>query len=303
MTAIDRPIFIVGTGRCGSTAFHRLLALHPEVMWLSGMAYLFPRRPSWNRMAVSAMGNPLLRRVFGGKIRPGEQYRFWDEHAYGFSEPFRDLVAADVTARVKKHVRSAIAPMLTGSRSRLLAKITGWPRIGFLNEIFEDARFIHIVRDGRAVASSLLHIDFWSGWKGPDGWRAGKLSPQDQAIWEASGRSFVTLAGLEWRIQMRAMEAASRSLSPAQFLEIKYEEFCDHPLETCRRVLEFSELPESAGFTHQVQAASIRNMSSRWRNDLTPAQQALLDDLLSDDLQRYGYAVPHTEESGVLTTR
>jgi hypothetical protein len=303
MTAIDRPIFIVGTGRCGSTAFHRLLALHPEVMWLSGMTYLFPRRPSWNRVAVGAMGNPVLRRLLGGKIRPGEQYRFWDEHAYGFSEPFRDLVAGDVTSRVKHQVRSAIAPMLTDGRRRLLAKITGWPRIGFLNEIFEDARFIHIVRDGRAVASSLLHIDFWSGWKGPDGWRAGKLSPEDQATWEASGRSFVTLAGLEWRIQMRAMEAASRTLSPGQFLEIKYEEFCDHPLETCRRVLEFSELPESADFTRQVQAASIRNMSSRWRNDLTPAQQALLDDLLSEDLQRYGYAVPQTEVSGVLSTR
>src|SRR5690242_14156043 len=239
MKPVSRPIFIVGTGRCGSTAFQRVLSMHREVMWLSGVAYLFPRRPVWNRRAVTAMGNPLLHRILGGVIRPGEQYRFWEEHAHGFSEPCRDLVASDVTPRVKKQVRAAIAPMLTGKRSRLLAKITGWPRMGFLNEIFEDARFVHIIRDGRAVASSLLHVDFWDGWRGPGGWRVGPLSAEDQAAWEASSRSFVTLAGLEWRIQMRAMDAARRALSPDQFLEVKYEEFCEQPLETCRRVLDF----------------------------------------------------------------
>lgn len=289
MTETSRPIFIVGTGRCGSTAFHRLLAKHPQLMWLSGFAYLFPRKPALNRWAVTAMGNPLLQRLFGGRVRPGEQYRFWDEHAYGFSEPCRDLGASDVTARVKKQVRAAIAPMLTAKRDRLLAKITGWPRIGFLKEIFPDAQFIHIVRDGRAVASSLLHIGFWSGWQGPRGWRAGSLAPSDESAWHSSNQSFVTLAGLEWRIQMRAMEAASRPLAPGDFLEIKYEEFCEQPVQTFRRVLAFAELPFSADFESSVKVASIKNMSNRWRKDLTPEQQSLLDDLLRDDLRRYGY--------------
>ena len=31
---VTKPIFIVGTGRCGSTALHRLLGLHPQLMWL-----------------------------------------------------------------------------------------------------------------------------------------------------------------------------------------------------------------------------------------------------------------------------
>jgi hypothetical protein len=291
-TEISRPIFIVGTGRCGSTAFHRLLAKHPQVMWLSGFAYMFPRRPSWNRWAIGAMANPVLHSLLGGKIRPGEQYRFWDEFAYGFSEPSRDLLGTDVTARVKKQVRAALTPMLTPRRHRLLAKITGWPRIGFLQEIFPDARFIHILRDGRAVASSLLHIDFWKGWQGPSGWRAGPLTAEDEAAWEASNRSFVTLAGLEWRIQMRAMEAARQALSEHEFLEIKYEEFCNRPLETCRQVLEFAELSSSPAFERAIKSASIRNMSNRWRDDLTPEQQQLLDDLLREDLQRYGYAAP-----------
>jgi sulfotransferase family protein len=286
---IIKPIIIVGTGRCGSTVFHRLLATHPQLMWLSGFCDHYPTKPAWNRWAVTAMGNPLLRWAFGGKIQPGETYQFWNHHAYGFAEPCRDLVRSDVTVRVKRQVRAALEPMLTSQRNRLLIKITGWPRIGFLNEIFEDAKFVHIVRDGRAVASSLLHVNFWRGWMGPQSWRAGLLSPEDQATWESYQRSFVALAGLEWRIQMRAIDAARRASGPAPFLEVKYEEFCDQPMETCRRVLEFAELPASAEFERQVKAAKLRSTSQRWRDDLTPGQQAVLDDLLREDLLQYGY--------------
>jgi len=193
-------------------------------------------------------------------------------------------------------VRAAIEPMLTPSRNRLLVKITGWPRMGFLNEIFEDAKFIHIVRDGRAVASSLLHVHFWNGWYGPQSWRAGLLSPEDQAAWESSDRSFAALAGIEWRIQMRAIDAARRAVDPKQFMEIKYEDFCEQPVEHFRRVLEFSELPPSKELDAEVKSASIRSTSNRWRKDLTVAQQAILDNLLRDDLLRYGYGDSRPQE-------
>jgi omega-hydroxy-beta-dihydromenaquinone-9 sulfotransferase len=291
-----KPIIIVGTGRCGSTVFHRLLARHGRLMWLSGFAERYPDRRAWNRRAVTAMGNPLLRRLFGEKVRPAEAYSFWDHYAYGFSEPCRDLVRTDVTPRVRKNVRAALEAMLTPARDRMLIKITGWPRIGYLNGIFEDAKFVHILRDGRSVANSLLHVNFWRGWHGPQGWRAGLLSAEDEATWESYDRSFVALAGIEWRIQMRAMDAARHALDPKLFLEVRYEELCRHPLETFRRVLDFVELPSSADFERHIEAASLRDMGDRWRGDLTPEQQAVLDELLREDLQRYGYDVANRAE-------
>ena len=39
-------------------------------------------------------------------------------------------------------------------------------------------------------------------------------------------------------------------------------------------------------------------MSDRWRKDLTPAQQSVLDDLLRDDLVRLGYEEDVNHEPG-----
>ncbi len=260
-------------------------------MWLSGLSDRYPTRPAVNRWAVTAMGNPVLHRLSGGRIQPGECYKFWDRYAYGFSTPCRDLFKEDVTPRMKKQVRSAMESLLTPRRNRLLLKIAGWSRIGFLKEIFEDAKFIHIVRDGRAVASSVLHVDFWRGWRGPQGWGAGLLSPEDQAAWDRTNRSFVALAGIQWQLRTRAMEAARQKIDPKDFFEVKYEAFCDQPLETYRRVLEFAELPQSDVFEQAIKKASIKSTSNRWRDDLTSGQQAVLDDLLREDLLRYGYHV------------
>lgn len=287
---VTKPIFIVGTGRCGSTAFHKLLGAHPQLMWLSGFAEEFPFHLYLNRWAVTAQGNPLVKRIFGSRIKPGEFYGFWYKHAYGFAEPGRDLVASDVTPRVKKQVRRAFEEMLSRRRNRMLIKLTGWSRIGFLQEIFPDAHFIHIVRDGRAVSNSYLHINEWQwrGWYGPYSWRYGPLSAEDQAAWEASGKSFVALAGLQWRIHTRAIEKGRAGVEPARYLEMKYETFCEHTVDAIRQVVEFAGLQPSAKFDRHVATSPIRD-TDRWRKDLNAEQQTLLSNLLRDDLLRYGY--------------
>jgi hypothetical protein len=296
---VTKPIFIVGTGRCGSTAFHRVMGVHPQVMWLSGFAQEFPTHPEWNRWAVTATGSSLIRKLFGKRLKPGENYGFWYAHAYGFAEPGRDLVAADVTPRVRRQLHSVFERMVTRRRNRILIKLTGWSRIGFLNEVFPDAKFIHIVRDGRAVSSSYLHINEWQwrGWYGPHSWRYGPLSPEDQAAWEASGRSFIALAGIQWRLHTRAIETARAGVDQHRYLEVRYEDYCADPWATCRRVLDFSELEHDPAFERHVRSAKITDMTSRFQKDLSPEQVLMLTNLLRADLVRYGYDVSDAVES------
>jgi len=40
-----------------------------------------------------------------------------------------------------------------------------------------------------------------------------------------------------------------------------------------------------------VERTTIHDMTQRWRKDLSPGQQALLTNVLREDLLRYGYDV------------
>lgn len=290
MPGLEKPIFIVGTGRCGSTIFHQVLSYHSHVAWLSLVCETKPQNYRANRRAMRILDLPLLSRTLRKLIYPVEAYRFWDYYCPGFSEPCRDLSKEDVTPKTKKVIRHVMAQMLTQKRRRLLIKVTGWPRIGFLKEIFPDAKFIHIYRDGRAVVNSLLAVTWWSGWRGPANWRWGELTPAQSEKWERYDRSFVALAAIEWEILMAAQEHAAQSIPAGDLLEIRYEDLCQNPVKTFQEAVEFSNLEWSSQFETTINRFSLRNTNDKWKEDLSDTQQKILNECLSDALKKYGYA-------------
>ena len=284
------PIIIVGTGRCGSTVFHHLLSKHPKLAWLPGaLCRRFPQKPELQNLFNRGLDYPMLGRILGEGITPAECYPFWEYHCKGFSAPYRDLVASDVTEKTKRRVRATMSEITTEKRDRLLLKITGWPRIGFLSEIFEGAKFVHVVRDGRAVVNSQLDTYFWNGWSGPENWTWGELSPARKEEWDRYGQSFVVLAAIQWKILMDAMESAKTSLSKDNFLELKYEDLCSDPLDTFRTVTEFCELKWTAEFEREIGKRELKNTNDKFKQDLTAWQQRDLEEVLGDYLRRYGY--------------
>ena len=285
-----KPIIIVGTGRCGSTVFHHLLSKHPKLAWLPGaLCGRFPHKPELQNFFNRGLDYPILGKVLEERIKPGECYPFWEYHCKGFSAPYRDLVASDVTEKTKRRVRTTMSDITTEQRDRLLLKITGWPRIGFLSEIFEGAKFIHVVRDGRAVVNSQLDVYFWNGWRGPENWTWGDLPPAYKEEWDSYGQSFVVLAAIQWKILMGAMEAAKASIDKNSFLELKYEDLCSDPLDTFRTAIEFCELEWTAGFERELRKQKLKNTNDKFRQDLTTEQQRNLEEVLGDYLRRYDY--------------
>src|SRR4028119_868553 len=199
-----------------------MLSEHPHLAWLPGrISATFPERLELSRLFMKGLDYPVVGELLKRSIKPAESYPFWEHHCKGFSAPYRDLVAADVTDKTKKHIPRTMARILTEKRNRLLLKITGWPRIGFLSEVFEDARFIHVMRDGRAVANSMLNVYFWQGWKGPHNWGWGELSPAQKKEWDEHDQSFVVLAAIQWKILMDAMEKAKNTIGKERLLEIR----------------------------------------------------------------------------------
>lgn len=238
---------------------------------------------------MKGLDYPVVGELLRRRIKPGESYSFWEHHCKGFSAPYRDLVGADVTDKTKKHIPRTMARILTKERNRLLLKITGWPRIGFLSEVLEGARFIHVMRDGRAVANSMINVYFWRGWKGPQDWGWGELSRAQREEWNAHGQSFVVLAAIQWKILMDAMEKAKTTISSESFLEIRYEDLCSDPIGQFQKVTQFCELEWTVGFERQLGKYQLKNTNDKFEYDLTAKQQSDLEEVLGDYLRRYGY--------------
>jgi hypothetical protein len=262
---------------------------HPDVAWMCGACDKFPDRQWMNRLLTRAVEYPVLGSVLRRKVYPMECYDFWDHHCKGFSTPCRDLLRTDLTEKSKGQVQSAMAKLVSGRKPRLLLKITGWPRLGFLSEIFEDAKFIHVLRDGRAVANSLIQMEWWWGWRGPDNWRWGSLSPAQREEWQKYNQSFIVLAALQWKILMDAAERAKEHVKGADLLEIKYEQLCSDSIGVFKEVAQFSEVEWTSGFEKKLRKYELRNTNSKWERELNATQRTEMNEVLGDYLKRYDY--------------
>ena len=190
---------------------------------------------------------------------------------------------------MKNNILNAMSRLTTKKRNRLLLKITGWPRIGFLSEVFEDAKFIHVIRDGRAVANSLINVDFWRGWEGPEKWRWGSLSKIHQDEWYNHNQSFIVLAAIQWKILMDAAEKAKIHVDTSRIMEVRYEELCAEPIPLFRKIAEFCEIEWSDYFEARLKRYKLRNTNSKYKQKLSLQQQEILNNVLGDYLRRFGY--------------
>jgi len=250
---------------------------------------MYPTKPILNHYLMRALDIPILNNVLYNQINPGECYPFWSFYFPGFGESFRDLTADDVTPRVAALLTSALERIPTSKRHRLLIKVTGWPRVGFLKTLFPEAHFIHIVRDGRAVVNSMLQVRWWWGWRGPENWRWGPLTEEQYEEWKFHKFSFVALAALEWKLLMKAYEKACGSLNEEHLFTLRYEDLCADPRSTFRMVMDFCDLPWSQAFERVVQRTRLVNTNYKWKRDLNADQQKIVNVILEPWLSQLGY--------------
>lgn len=287
--SLEKPIVVFGTGRSGTTVFHRMLSTHRSVSWLSTLCNRTPQRPELNRLLMSSLQHPVLGRMAERRWPPSEAYHFWEHYCKGFSQPCRDLRSDDLSTRSKKSVEAALQRCVAASRPRLLLKITGWPRLGFLSSLLKDAKFVHVFRDGRAVANSLVNVDWWWGWRGPSNWRWGPLPDAFEAEWEESERSFIVLAAIQWKMHMEAAEATERLLSADNLFKVRYESLCEDPVAIMREIARFAQLDWTPAFEQRLRIFRLQSANDKWKSALNDVQKRDLQRSLGDTLLRYEY--------------
>jgi hypothetical protein len=299
---VNEPVlFVIGTGRCGSTLVHDVLAKHPGVAFISAADERLrrfkalgrlngPIYRSWPGAMLDRLppAGPWVRRRF----IPSEAYKALDEHvAPCMSAPFRDLTEADVTPWLTQRFRAFVGERLAAqSGAAFVHKFTGWPRARLVHAVFPEAYFLHVVRDGRAVANSLVRMAWWPGYQGPDRWPFGPLPAAYDEEWRAGGRSFPLLAGLQWKLLLDAFEDARARVPAQQWMEVRYEDFVQAPREHLGTALEFVGIKPATNLDRVLSSFEIRaDRRGAYREELTGRDNDLLDAALERHLARYGY--------------
>ena len=287
-------LFIVGTGRCGSTLVHEVIGRHPDCGFVSNIEDNIP--------AVNTLGrwNNALYRSFigqhtvkgGPRFAPSEAYNLMDREVSPiYSKSSRDLYAADVSPWLERRFKKFFDERAAAQACELFThKYTGWSRLGFFAEIFPQAKFIHIVRDGRAVANSWLQMDWWLGYRGPEHWQWGPLTPEEEAEWKAGDYDFALLAGICWKKLMHSFRQAESLLPVENYLQLRFEDIVESPRLNIEKMLNFAGLDWSAPFETAFRRQDFRLDRRRaFESDLNAAQLQRLQQSLAPLLAEYGY--------------
>lgn len=292
------PVFIVGAPRSGTSLLYKLLCLHPAAAWISNW---HRRLPAVSQVAVLnrlATGMPDRRRAAWFGVDGANAYVYGQRRALWQrlmpmpveGEPVFRWCGLTQTGTTGPHATPRlrrtydVVARWGGGAVVVNKRIANNRRIPALLEAFPDARFVHVVRDGRAVAYSLSRVDWW-----PDEqiwWYGGQ--PGD---WAAEGRDPWDLAAEHW---VREVDVVDRGLAaPAragQVLALRYDELVDDPLGTLHRVAAFAGMPPDSAWVDELRQLSYPRRDDRWRNALEPDAVARIEAIQRDRLGALGFS-------------
>lgn len=293
------PVFLVGAARSGTTLLYKSLCLHPSTAYISNWVRRFPAAPQLavlNRLPAAV---PALRRK--GWFRGDNAYVYGERRSIIERMTPAPVEGETLFARcgitkdpveVPPPVDSSIVSLRrafgsvarwSGGRILVNKRIANSWRIPLLVTAFPDARFVNLVRDGRAVASSLARVDWWE-----DGeiWWLGS-TPRE---WSGSGGDPVELCARNWVMEVDATERGLQHVPADNILSITYEDLIAEPTTMLRDVAAFAGLePEHPQWLERRRDMQFPNRNDGWRRHLTDDAITTTESIQRETLRRYGY--------------
>jgi hypothetical protein len=245
-----------------------MMGLHPDVAWISQFSLRRGEIPGRIRMPLGGWINRTCRRTVGftwQKLQkwdtpfphPVEGSAIW-AYLIGRTEGFLD--AESYSDELACRVRSAIRSELRAWKlERMLVKIPHLTRaIQLIDQIFPDAVFVHIVRDGRAVALS-NRARFVNGGLEPD---------------EALRKS-----AANWLQTVTYVDRSADTLGDHRLMALRYEDFCADVHGWVRRALIFCDLDPKRVSLAEV-PRTLTPTNDRWLGSCTESDKRILSEEL-----------------------
>ena len=214
--------FIVGCPRSGTTLLQRMVNAHPEVA-VTPESHWIPRlyEKPWALKENGLIEHKLVRELAAhpkfARLGIGRQELKRLERS-GQTLTYSRLV----TALFDLYGRAQGKP-LVGDKTPDYVR-----RICTLHGLWPEARFVHVIRDGRDVYLSMRE------------WPKVHPKPGDFTTWKQDP---VSTAAWWWGFNVRLGRDAGRSLGSELYYELRYEALVTFPREECKKLCAFLGLP------------------------------------------------------------
>lgn len=293
-----RLLFLLGAGRSGTTLLYKMLSLHQQIGYISNYDQRLPqgvsagfiqqwtkthsrlKLASWFKKSGNAYDfeRPLLRRVFPTPVEGEAVYESCGMPLIpGADEHLSESVQLRLQQRFKRLFDSSGCDLLVSKRT------ANNRRIRLLNQVFPQARYINLIRDGREVAYSLSRVNWWNDhviwWQG-----------ETAAALEAKGMNRFYLAARNWVEEINAINDGLEHMPPQQYLTIRYEDLIgERSRATMQSIFDFLDLPMSDDYISIIDMLGLKSRPPSWKNKLTQADIDIILKQQADLLTHYGY--------------
>jgi hypothetical protein len=298
-TTIERPIFIVGCGRSGTTVLYETLCAHPELAWFSNYTERWPRIPQLALLSHLRRSQRVRRSNSRFVPKPMEGYPLWNLCTGRSLARNAPLSETDVGDTERECLRNRIECHLRYQRAtRFINKNTrNSRRIRYLKEMFPDAVFVHVLRDPRATAASLVRVNWW---RDLPLWWAENQTPRQL---RATGETDAVLAARHWRFVVERVLTDAEPLRDNDYFEVRYEDFVDAPLDVLARILEFFELPWSDRVGEASTDRPLTSKNTKFREQFSRNELAAMSEIFGPLASRLGYSVDEQARGAVEKPR
>jgi hypothetical protein len=273
---MERPIFIVGCPRSGTTLLQLMLHAHPRIAIPPENRFVLPayyQRELWGDLT-----DPDRRRAFGEWLvsRPG--------HKFGDLGLDPEAMLAELTAA------PPTLGSLIGTVLRAYARSHGKPRWGDkrptyvrylpdLMRLFPDAQFVHLIRDGRDCVGSLKQMSWW--------------------------KYDIAYAINTWARAVDNGHEAARRMPAGSYYELQYEHLVAAPAAELQSLCSFLDEPYDSSMIRPHEIASVTPRRKKhhartqqaiddkavrsWQTRLSTEEAQLAEYVLGSRLKAYGY--------------
>jgi hypothetical protein len=249
--ALDRPVFVIGCSRSGTTAFIDYYKLHRDLC-------------NWSEAAQIMELNYYDAGI--DHVKDEDDINSFDAFRIRFFFGLKTRLTGK-TKFINKHPENSL-------------------RIRYIKEIFPDALFIHIIRDGRATVESNFSrskVDLFRSYY-----------PFGDFVKPPKWKSYANLDPIEqyahqwFDVVDYVRHTAREFLTDDEYIEVRYEDFCEKPNGLFNQLDEFCGLDPQRRFIDKIPSGFI-NHNDKWRTNLNEEKVKTINSIIAPLNQELGY--------------